>query len=259
MALVAAAATASVTAAASQGLAPTDAPTIATYARVFGAIRVLLARGDAGGGDAYFGPVVNDAALNGGAAGALSGVPLAVCANLWGYFNRLLAYGGKGLAAGISAGLWYLMQRPLANLYLSGPGLGGFGFWEGRSAPDVCVYVSGVGPTSFWEQPGAADACINLVAKKAAAFIIGTTVVLVTTTAVYAICVATWRVCCLNPILRTMRHVRYLHVPRSPRPVSTTATAAAFPDETKKISVVGIPVPEPKDAGVPPPTTTAAQ
>src|SRR5579872_314361 len=41
--------------------------------------------------------------------------------------------------------------NPIRFIYLNGPSLGGFGFWNGQDLPDICNQLSkGVGTVKFW-------------------------------------------------------------------------------------------------------------
>lgn len=44
-----------------------------------------------------------------------------------------------------------IILRPLELLYLHGPDLGGYGFWNGKTLPEICSSLSGVG-ASFWQR-----------------------------------------------------------------------------------------------------------
>lgn len=49
-----------------------------------------------------------------------------------------------GQAWSLVAGLWfYLVISPFIRLILQGPWLGGYGFWNGMSAPEICSRLGG--------------------------------------------------------------------------------------------------------------------
>jgi hypothetical protein len=83
-------------------------------------------------------------------------------------FKIMLVAHGKLLADGIGA--------PLRWVYLFGPSISGYGFWEGKSAAEICSRVTDV-KASFWEMDRNRGECLNLIETKVHAFTIGVVVV----------------------------------------------------------------------------------
>tara|TARA_Y100000310_G_scaffold331842_1_gene406198 strand:+ start:6341 stop:6727 length:387 start_codon:yes stop_codon:yes gene_type:complete len=52
----------------------------------------------------------------------------------------------RKLVQGIHA---YFIASPLKHLYLYGPSLGGYGFWNGKNEMDICAEMTGV-PSDVW-------------------------------------------------------------------------------------------------------------
>jgi hypothetical protein len=59
--------------------------------------------------------------------------------------------------------LFYIIEAPLCNLYLNGPSLGGWGFWESKPFPDICAQLTNV-PSLHWEHH--LDACKALINRR---------------------------------------------------------------------------------------------
>lgn len=53
--------------------------------------------------------------------------------------------------------------EPLRYLYVHGPALGGWGFWEGRPQADACAELTAV-PASFWASN--VEPCSELLDRK---------------------------------------------------------------------------------------------
>ena len=53
--------------------------------------------------------------------------------------------------------------RALARLYLYGPALGGYGFWEGREAEDICASITG-NRADFWKDHP--EECSSILDRK---------------------------------------------------------------------------------------------
>jgi hypothetical protein len=66
--------------------------------------------------------------------------------------------------------VFYLVDQPLFNLYLNGPALGGYGFWEGKERAQMCAELTGV-PEREWLN--ASDACESLIMRKFNALVVG--------------------------------------------------------------------------------------
>ncbi len=73
----------------------------------------------------------------------------------------------------------------LAHVYLNGPWLGGYGFWEGMGLTQICTLISPSMSESFWMSSAGNMACTELIDRKISAFVIssysviGTLVVIV--------------------------------------------------------------------------------
>lgn len=85
-------------------------------------------------------------------------------------FKIMLVAHGKLLVDGIGA--------PLRWLYLFGPSLLGWGFWEGKTAAEVCSRLTNV-EAAFWERDLNRGQCLELIEAKVHAFSIGAVVVAV--------------------------------------------------------------------------------
>jgi hypothetical protein len=59
---------------------------------------------------------------------------------------------------------------PLRQLYLEGPALQDWGFWEGKDFVDICAQLTGVS-AKMWETNF--GACSNLIERKFRAFVLG--------------------------------------------------------------------------------------
>jgi hypothetical protein len=70
----------------------------------------------------------------------------------------------------------WLLFDPVKFIYLHGPGLGGWGFWNGQDLPDICTQLSKGVPGRLWlEKPEECDLLIN---KQVVALCIGIWMVL---------------------------------------------------------------------------------
>ena len=64
---------------------------------------------------------------------------------------------------------FYLFLMPYARLYLQGPYLWGFGFWNGLSPAEICIRLSGPsgpGPEHYTRYP---DICMDMIERDIAA------------------------------------------------------------------------------------------
>ena len=57
----------------------------------------------------------------------------------------------------------FLVEGPFMYLYLHGPSLLGYGFWEGKDAATICSEMTGA-PSDHWAAN--ADACDGLITRK---------------------------------------------------------------------------------------------
>lgn len=56
----------------------------------------------------------------------------------------------------------YIVLTPLSRLFLLGPSLGGFGFWNGQRIEDICAQKTTL-PAEFWKEHQIE--CIQLISK----------------------------------------------------------------------------------------------
>lgn len=92
-----------------------------------------------------------------------------------------------------------LFELPLLQVYLFGPSLGGYGFWQGQDPDVICSSLTGV-PASHWAQE-ASDECCALIYRRFEAYMvmIYVTFYLGTFLGIYGCCIlrlARCRVCC---------------------------------------------------------------
>ena len=75
---------------------------------------------------------------------------------------------GFGFAVMLLNGLlYYMLIMPLETLYFRGPTIGGFGFWNGALAPDICHALNPNLPSFTWIMtPENTQVCQNLINRK---------------------------------------------------------------------------------------------
>lgn len=66
-----------------------------------------------------------------------------------------------------------LIATPVRILYLRGPSLSGFGFWEGKESEGICSQLSNV-PASFWADHR--TECETLIERKLDSIVVATSV-----------------------------------------------------------------------------------
>ena len=112
--------------------------------------------------------------------------------------------------------VWGLIDWPLRTLYLNGPSLLGYGWWEGVGEADLCSQITGVG-AEFWDGEHSQDACGDLIERKVFAFEIGT--LAITTLGMTILLGSTlyWRWCILRPLTQELKMLW------SPRTLSTAS------------------------------------
>jgi hypothetical protein len=64
----------------------------------------------------------------------------------------------------------HLINIPLGHVYLHGPAINGFGFWEGLAFEDICAELTKV-PARHWIHN--TDECHGLIGRHQHAFVIG--------------------------------------------------------------------------------------
>ena len=112
----------------------------------------------------------------------------------------------------VTACVWTIFDKgvshPLSYLYLNGPSVGGYGFWEGQTPSDICAYFTHVGAYHWDKNP---TECQSLIDRHVHAFVIGVVAVLVVMLGMHVAYWLTLRVLLLGPMLRSMeRRYQYL-------------------------------------------------
>lgn len=67
--------------------------------------------------------------------------------------------------------LFLVLEAPLLTLYLQGPQLGGYGFWEGLQYNEICARLTGV-DAAHWSSSSGMVECLHLIDRKFNAFLI---------------------------------------------------------------------------------------
>lgn len=110
--------------------------------------------------------------------------------------TRVMEHLGDALALCRTAAQTFktVVQWPLRTLYLSGPWLGGYGFWNGRSPADICTILNRA-PGSLWEREGF-EICLRMVEDQTVAFVVGCNTTLACLLVLYLVV----RFMCCRPI-----------------------------------------------------------
>lgn len=66
---------------------------------------------------------------------------------------------------------FYLMIFPMYYLYLYGPALQGYGFWNGKTYPQICSSLSSVHDDQFWATDGNRQKCEEMILQHFSAFV----------------------------------------------------------------------------------------
>lgn len=103
--------------------------------------------------------------------------------------------------------LWnWIIDFPLRTLYLNGPSILGYGWWEGLQDCDICAQMTGVG-AEFWSQEDSQDICQKLIQRKVFAFEIGN-IALISVVGCIAISTALyWRWFIVRPFTRDLKAI----------------------------------------------------
>ena len=75
--------------------------------------------------------------------------------------------------AGFRFLVYYALEFPLRLLYLRGPELAGYGFWEGRSNGEICNQLTGVSASHWTATAANALDCSSLIERKFGSLLIG--------------------------------------------------------------------------------------
>lgn len=87
------------------------------------------------------------------------------------------------------------------TIYLHGPSLWGYGFWEGASEADICSSVTGVS-SAFWMTNE--SMCLEIIERKSDAFLLGICGTLV----LFVFGMATCRCMFVDPIVDAIKDKR---------------------------------------------------
>jgi hypothetical protein len=93
------------------------------------------------------------------------------------------------------------VYEPLKTLYMNGPAIGGYGFWESLPPEEICATLTRV-EASFWHKtlPSVAM-CEQLIERKTDAFVIGTIAFVVCGTILLVVVQSTCRCIVVRPIV----------------------------------------------------------
>lgn len=56
------------------------------------------------------------------------------------------------------------IKEPMMTLYLNGPCIHGFGFWEGKAVSDICAAIAQSTSASFWNDN--TTTCLEIISKR---------------------------------------------------------------------------------------------
>lgn len=65
---------------------------------------------------------------------------------------------------------YYLLEQPLRTLYMKGPSIKEYGFWEGRSEVDICIQLHPNLKQKVWLEKFMQIECHELIEQKFQAF-----------------------------------------------------------------------------------------
>ena len=124
-----------------------------------------------------------------------------VVARVWGAAVDVVTYA-------LSTALDALIRAPLAQLYWQGPPLGGYGFWHGTPAADVCASLTRI-PASFWESSmDAVTECAILRERQFTSFFVAVSMGVYLCVLYQLVQVLLFRVCVLRPMMQQQRQQR---------------------------------------------------
>ena len=105
----------------------------------------------------------------------------------------------------VSKVLDVFIRAPLIALYWHGPPLGGYGFWHGTPAADVCAALTRM-PASFWESSlDAVTECAILRERHFTSFYVVVSVSVYVCVAYQLLQFALFRMCVLRPLMMKRR------------------------------------------------------
>jgi len=67
----------------------------------------------------------------------------------------------NSLSSALASCYDYLLVNPLRKIYLFGPAVVGFGFWQGLSSPEICAHITQYTETFWRENPTDCEALIE--------------------------------------------------------------------------------------------------
>ncbi len=71
----------------------------------------------------------------------------------------------------IKSAAYYLLEQPLRTLYMKGPSIKEYGFWEGRNATHICTQlIKDLEPEVWFEEMSMQRRCDTLIERKFTAF-----------------------------------------------------------------------------------------
>lgn len=98
---------------------------------------------------------------------------------------------------------------PLTHLYMYGPALHGWGFWQGQHNADICAALTH-GSAEFWAKTSAAAAeCSVLIDHHQYAFVLGVTSVIAVCLFFSLLLGLTVYLCAVRPISVTLARCRF--------------------------------------------------
>jgi hypothetical protein len=97
-----------------------------------------------------------------------------------------------------------LIRKPLDTLYMHGPSLSGWGFWEGKRVEDICAEITNV-PAATWELMRLE--CESMVQRRFQSFYVGVAFIMYALLAYHAVCYVWFRYTVMNPILHNVRMI----------------------------------------------------
>lgn len=130
-----------------------------------------------------------------------------VCTNLSSFFISVYA-GGLQFASGLLSLLYrILLFNPLKFIYLHGPFLGGYGFWNGVEPSDICAQLSKGVPARFWLDN--IDQCEEQIDKQIVAMCISVWIIVFIAACYFVLQIGMWHYyqrLVLRPVLVELWH-----------------------------------------------------
>jgi hypothetical protein len=105
------------------------------------------------------------------------------------------------------------IREPLRALYMGGPSLGGYGFWESLPDEEICAMMTGV-KASFWRGLEVSIAmCDRRIECKVDVFVIGVVGSVIGALLVLTVAGTACRCVLVRPIVNAIEKRRYAHCP----------------------------------------------